>query len=104
MYDWVYFDRELGRVFCITCKEGGGKYVYARDDSSNVKILELQDDAKSIENKKLTWTNSRGKQTLKKQVTTASRLCDKAMINLLRTVYFVGKEGLSFHKFPSLCS
>lgn len=104
LYDWVHFDRELGRVFCKTCKEGGGKYIYARDGSSNVKISGLQDHAKSVEHKKLTWAKFGGKQVLKKQVTTANRLCDEAMISLLRAAYFVGKEGLSFHKFPSLCS
>ena len=55
VYHWVHFDRELGRVFCKTCKEGGGKYVYATDGSSNIKISGLQDHAKSSEHKKLTW-------------------------------------------------
>ena len=54
-------DRKLGRIFCKTCKEGGDKYVYATDGSSNIKISGSQDHAKSIEHEKLTWTKFGGK-------------------------------------------
>ena len=104
LYDWVHFDRQLERVFCKTCKEEGGKYVYVTDGSSNIKISGLQDHAKSIEYKKLTWVKFGGKQTLKKQVTLVNQFCNEAMICLFGAAYFIGKEGVSFHKFPSLCT
>ena len=104
LYDWVHFDRQLGRVFCKICKEGGGKYVYARDGSSNIKISGLQDHAKSIDHKKTNMGKVWRKETQKKQVTSINRLCNEVMMCLFRAAYFIGKKSLSFHKFPSLCA
>ncbi len=41
LYDWVEFNKESGRLFCRTCREGGGNFIYASDDSTNVKISAL---------------------------------------------------------------
>ena len=53
--------------FCKTCKEGRGKYVYATDGSSNIKISGLQDHTKSIEHKKTNmgkvWRKTNFKKT-----------------------------------------
>ena len=54
-----------------------------------------------------TWKTNMGKVwkkiNLKKQVTSINPLCNEVMMCLFRTAYFISKEGLSFHKFPSLC-
>ena len=47
LYDWVEFNKESGRVFCKTCREGGGKFVYASEGSTNVKVSALQYHSKS---------------------------------------------------------
>jgi hypothetical protein len=93
-----------GEFSVKTCKEGGGKYVYVTDGSSNIKISGLQNHAKSIEHKKLTWAKFERKKIKKKQVTSNNRLCNETMMCLFRAAYFIGKEGLSFHKFSSLCA
>ena len=41
LYDWVEFKKDLRREFYKTCREGDGKLVYAREDSTNVKVLAL---------------------------------------------------------------
>ena len=64
LFDWVEFNKELGRVFCKICKEGGGKYVYANEGSTNIKISALQDHAKSNEHRKLSWAKHGGQKSL----------------------------------------
>ena len=59
LFDRVEFNKELGRVFYKICKEGGGKYVYANEGSSNIKISALQDHAKTNEHRKLSWAKHR---------------------------------------------
>jgi hypothetical protein len=51
LYDWVEFNKESGRVFCKTCREGGGKFVYASEGSTNIKVSTLQYHSKSNEHK-----------------------------------------------------
>ena len=51
LYDWVKFNKESGRVFCKTCREGGGKFVYTSEGSTNVKISALQYHSKCNEHK-----------------------------------------------------
>ena len=41
LFDWVEFNKELGRISCKICKEGGGKYVYANEGSTNIKVSAL---------------------------------------------------------------
>ena len=41
LYDWVEFNKESGRLFCRTCREGGGKSIYASEGSTNVQISAL---------------------------------------------------------------
>lgn len=47
------FNKKLGRVFYKSCREGGGKFVYASEGSTNVKVLTLQYYSKSNEHKRL---------------------------------------------------
>jgi hypothetical protein len=99
----VEFNSELGRIFCKVCKDGGGKYAYANEGSSNIKISALQDHAKTIEHRKLAWAKCEGKKSLQKAVAAANHVCDEALLSLFRAAYFMGKETIPFHKFPTLC-
>ena len=64
LFDWIEFNKDLGRVFCKVCKEGGGKYVYATEGSTNIRILALQDHTKTNEYRKLSWAKHGGQKSL----------------------------------------
>jgi hypothetical protein len=104
LFDWVEFNCELGRIFCKICKEGGGKYAYANEGSSNIKISALQDHAKTNEHRKLAWAKHQGKKSLQKAVVAANHSCDEAVVSLFKAAYFMGKETIPSHKFPTLCN
>jgi hypothetical protein len=103
LYDWVEFNKESGRVFCKTCRERGGKFVYASEGSTNVKVSALQYHSKSNEPKKLSWTKHGSKKALEKCVAQANRACDEAVMSLFKVVYFLGTKFIPCHKFASLC-
>jgi hypothetical protein len=103
LYDWVEFNKESGRVFCKTCREGGGKFVYASEGSTNVKISALQYHSKCNEHKKLSYAKHVGKKALEKCVAKANNACDEAVMSLFKAVYFLGKESIPCAKFASLC-
>ena len=42
-------------MFCKTCREGGGKFVYASEGSTNIKVSALQYHSKCNEHKKLLY-------------------------------------------------
>lgn len=104
LFDCVEFNSELGRVFCKICKEGGGKYAYANEGSSNIKISALQDHARTNEHKNLAWAKHQGKKSLQKVVAAANHSCDEALLSFFKATYFMGKETIPFHKFPTLCN
>jgi hypothetical protein len=89
-------------VFCKTCREGGGKFVYASEGSTNVKVSALQYHSKSNEHKKLSYAKHVGKKALEKCVAKANNAWDEAMMSLFKSVYFLGKEFIPCHKFASL--
>ena len=41
MFDWIEFNQEMRRIFCKICKEGGGKFAFATDGSTYVKVSPL---------------------------------------------------------------
>ena len=90
-------------MFCKTYREGGGKFVYASEGSTNMKILALQYHFKCNEHKKLSYAKHVGKITLKKCVVKANSSCDEAVMSLLKAVYFLGKKPIPCQKFASLC-
>jgi hypothetical protein len=100
----VEFNSELERVFGKICKEGGGKYAHANEGSSNIKILALQDHAKINEHRKLAWTKHEGKKSLQKAMAAANHSYDEALLSLFKAAYFMDKETIPFHKFPTLCN
>ena len=104
LFDWIEFNNDLERVFYKICKEGGGKYVYANEGSTNIKIIALQDHAKTIEHRKLSWAKHGGQKSLQKAIAVANLSCDQALISHFRVSYFMEKECVPFHKFPSLCN
>jgi len=40
-FDWIEFNSNTGRVFCKVCRDKGGKGIFAKADSVNVKISAL---------------------------------------------------------------
>ena len=54
--------------FCKICKEGGGKYVYANEGSTNIKISALQDHTKTNEHRKLSWAKHGGQKSFQKAI------------------------------------
>ena len=67
LYDWVYFDRQLGEFSVKFVKKGEANMCMPQMDSSNIKISGLQDHAKSIEHKKTNmgkvWRKTNFKKT-----------------------------------------
>lgn len=41
---------------------------------------------------------------MEKCIAEANRVCNNAMHSLFRATYYIGKEIISLHKFPGLCS
>ena len=41
---------------------------------------------------------------MEKCIAEANRVCNNAMHSLFQATYYMGKEIISLHKFPSLCS
>jgi hypothetical protein len=91
-----------GEFFGKICKVGGGKYVYANEGSSNIKISALQDHAKTNKHRKLAWAKHEGKKSLQKAMAAANHSCDEALLSLFRAAYFMGKETILFYKISSL--
>jgi hypothetical protein len=52
-FDWLDFSFDLGRMFCKVCKERGGRSVYAKEGSKNLKISAFDDHGCFNEHKKL---------------------------------------------------
>ena len=52
LFDWVEFNKELGRVFCKICKEGGGKYGMLMRDQPTLKfqLCKIMQKLMNIEN------------------------------------------------------
>ena len=78
--------------------------VCANEGSTNIKISALQYHAKTNEHRKLSWAKHGGQKSLQKAIAAANHSCDKVLISLFRATYFMEKECVSFHKFPSLCN
>ena len=78
-------------MFCKTCRERCGKFVYANEGSTNVKVSALQYHFKSNKYKKLSWAKYGGIKTSEKYVAQANRACDEVVMSLFKVVYFLGK-------------
>lgn len=52
-FDWIQFNSELGKVFCKLCTSKGGKSVYGKGKSCNIKVSTFQDHQNSKEYKTL---------------------------------------------------
>ena len=78
--------------------------MYANEGSTNIKISTLQDHAKTNEHRKLSWAKHGGQKSLQKAIAATNHSCDETLISLFRAAYFMGKECMPFHKFPSLCN
>ena len=52
-YDWLQFNNELGVMYCMICKESGGKGAFATLGSTNFKASALHNHANTVEHKKL---------------------------------------------------
>ena len=86
LYDWVEFNKDLGKMFCKTCRERGGKFVYASEGSINVKVSALQYHSKCNKHKKLSYAKYVGKKTLDKYVAKASSVCDEVVMSLFKAI------------------
>ena len=102
LFDWVEFNKDLEGFFVQFAKGGGGKYMYANEGSTKIKISALQDHAKTNEHRKLSWAKHGGQKSLQKAIAVANHSYNEALISLFRTTYFMKKESVPFHKFPSL--
>ena len=103
-FDWLHFSPDSGRVCCKICKEKGGRSVYAKEGSKNLKVSAFHDHACSSEHKKLCWALQSGGKVLEKAIKQGQRACDESLSSLFRAAYFIGKQSLPYAKFPSLCS
>ena len=103
MFDWIEFSYEEGRVFCKICKKHGGRNVFAKAGSIHVKVSAFQDHGKSEEHKNYVWVDQKGKKTIEKMVAASNKACDEVVLSFFKAAYFLGKETISFCKFPSLC-
>ena len=103
MFDWIDFNYEEGRVFCKVCKKHGGRNVFAKAGSINVKVSAFQDHGKSEEHKNYVWVDQKGKKTMEKMVAASNKACDEAVLSLFKAAYFLGRETISYCKFPALC-
>jgi hypothetical protein len=70
--------------------------------SINIRISTFQDYGKSAEHGRLTWAMQKCERTMEKNIVEANRTCEGAMHSLFQAAYYVGKEVISFHKFPGL--
>jgi len=52
-FDWFEFDTSLGKVFCKTCSEKGGKFIFVKQGLVNIKVLAFQDHARFDECRRL---------------------------------------------------
>ena len=102
-FEWLQLSAEVGKVFCKTCKEKGGRSVYAKEGSKNFKVSAFLDHARSNEHRRLSWASSSGEKTMERAILHSQRACDEALMTLFRAAYFIGKQSLPFSKFPSLC-
>ena len=90
-------------MFCKTCREGGGKFVYASEGSTNIKVSALQYHSKCNEHKKLLYAKHVDKKTLEKCVAKANNICDEVVMSLFKAVYFLRKKYIPCYKSVSLC-
>jgi len=102
-FDWIEFNSTLGKVICKTCKEKGGKSVFAKQGLVNIKVSAFQDHARFDEHRRLTWATQSGKKIMEKVIIESNKTCDEAVLVFFKATYFIGKETLSFCKFPGLC-
>ena len=101
-FDWLHFAADSGRLFCTVCKEKGGRSVYAKEGSKNFKVSAFMDHARSNEHHRLAWAINSSVKTMERAVLNSQRACDDAMLTLFQAAYFVGKQPLSYCKFPPL--
>ena len=55
-FNWLDFSSDLERMFCKVCKQRGGRFVYVKEGSKNLKVSVFHDRGYSSEHKKLCWT------------------------------------------------
>ena len=89
---------------CKICKEKGGRSVYTKEGSKNLKVSAFHDHACSSEHKKLCWALQSSGKLLEKAIKQGQRACDEWLSSLFRVAYFIGKKLLPYTKFLSLCS
>lgn len=102
-YDWLEFNATIGRVFCKICREKGGRSVFAKTGSVNIKVSAFKDHGRSDEHKSFVWAMQSGEKVMVKAIAQANKTCDEAVFNLFRIAYYIGKNTIPFNKFPPLC-
>jgi hypothetical protein len=80
LYDWIEFNKDSRGMFCKTCRERSGKFVYASEGSTNVIVLALQYHSKNNEHKKLSWAKHGDKKLWRNMLLKLNCECDEAVM------------------------
>ena len=102
-FDWIEFNSNSGRVFCKVCRDKGGRGVFAKAGSVNVKISAFQDHARSEEHKRLSWAFHNGCKKMAEVIKKATVTCDEALLALFRAAHYMGTSFIPFARYPDLC-
>lgn len=84
------------------CRDKDGRRVFTIEGAISIKFSAYQDHAAFEEHRRLAWVGHKGNKIMEKAIASANKSCDDALLSLLITVYYLGKETISFSKSPSL--
>ncbi|KAL3690756.1 hypothetical protein R1sor_004407 [Riccia sorocarpa] len=102
-FDWIEFNRDLGRVFCKSCREGNSKSPYSVTGAINIRHHAFTHHQGTAEHKKLRFAHIH-KKSMEQVMKSSKHLADSAVLNLFKTAYHIARVNLPFAKFPGMCA
>uniref|UniRef100_A0A1X7VE37 C17orf113 probable zinc finger domain-containing protein n=1 Tax=Amphimedon queenslandica TaxID=400682 RepID=A0A1X7VE37_AMPQE len=100
-YSWLEYDSSSGKMFCTLCRKHKKKNAFSTSGSTKFRRSALTDHSKSLEHTDAVCATHKSKQAFP-IFASAIESADKAILTLLKAVYFIAKEDIAILKYLEL--